>query len=93
MSTVIYIYLFCRDYQQTLCVFPVDPPRRPACSRLKNNMFFRRKPSPSGRGLPLLESYRNPQGQPRHRVVLSLGDAPLAPEDWKAVAAVVADQL
>jgi hypothetical protein len=40
-----------------------------------------------------LESYRNPQGQPRHRVVISLGDAPLAPEDWKAVAAVVADQL
>src|SRR5208337_1773799 len=56
-------------------------------------MFFRRKQSPSGRVLQLLESYRNPQGQPRHRVVLSLGDAPLAPEDWKAVAAVVADQL
>jgi hypothetical protein len=34
-----------------------------------------------------------PQGQPRHRVVISLGDAPLAQEDWKAVAAMVADQL
>jgi len=56
-------------------------------------MFFRRKNSPSGRVLQLLESYRNPQGQPRHRVVVSLGDAPLAAEDWKAVAATVAGQL
>ena len=56
-------------------------------------MFFRLKQSPSGQVLQLLESYRNPQGQPRHRVVLSLGDAPLAQEDWKAVAATVADQL
>ena len=56
-------------------------------------MFFRRKKSPSGRVLQLLESYRNPQGQPRHRVVLSLGDAPLAQEDWKAVAVAVAGQL
>lgn len=56
-------------------------------------MFFRRKTSPSGRVLQLLESYRNPQGQPRQRVVISLGDAPLAQADWKAVAAVVASQL
>ena len=56
-------------------------------------MFFRRKNSPSGRVLQLLESYRNPQGQPRHRVVVSLGDAPLAQEDWKAVATAVADRL
>jgi len=56
-------------------------------------MFFRRKNSPSGRVLQLLESYRNPQGQPRHRVVISLGDAPLAQEDWKAVAAAVAGPL
>lgn len=56
-------------------------------------MFFRRKNSPSGRVLQLLESYRNPQGHPRHRVVVSLGDAPLAQEDWKAVARAVADRL
>ena len=68
-------------------------PGRPAYGALKNKMFFRRKTSPSGRVLQLLESYRNPQGQPRHRVVISLGDAPLAQEDWKAVAAVVAGQL
>ncbi len=56
-------------------------------------MFFRRKHSPSGRVLQLLESYRNPQGQPRHRVVISLGDAALAQNDWPAVAASVAAQL
>ena len=38
-------------------------------------MFFRLKQSPSGRVLQLLESYRNPQGQPRQRVVISLDDA------------------
>lgn len=56
-------------------------------------MFLRRKNSPSGRVLQLLESYRNPQGQPRHRVVVSLGDAALAAADWKDVAAVVSAQL
>lgn len=56
-------------------------------------MFFRRKNSPSGRVLQLLESYRNPQGQPRHRVVISLGDAPFAQADWKAVAVTVCAQL
>jgi len=56
-------------------------------------MFFRRKDSPSGRVLQLLESYRNPQGQPRHRVVISLGDAAFAQADWKAAAAAVSAQL
>ena len=56
-------------------------------------MFFRRKDSPSGRVLQLLESYRNPQGQPRHRVVISLGDAALAQDDWKAAAAAISAQL
>mgnify|MGYP001562665305 FL=1 len=56
-------------------------------------MFFRRKSSPSGRVLQLLEAYRNPHGQPRQRVVLSLGDAPMAAEDWKPVAAAVGARL
>jgi transposase len=56
-------------------------------------MFFRIKQSPSGQVLQLLESYRNPQGQPRQRVVISLGDAALAQADWKPVAAVVAAEL
>jgi hypothetical protein len=56
-------------------------------------MFFRIKHSPSGQVLQLLESYRNPQNQPRQRVVISLGDAALAQPDWKPVAAAVAAQL
>jgi DDE family transposase len=56
-------------------------------------MFFRLKQSPSGRVLQLLESYRNPEGQPRHRVVISLGDAALAQADWKTVAAAVSAEL
>ena len=56
-------------------------------------MFFRIKQSPSGQVLQLLESYRNPQGQPRQRVVISLGDAALAQADWKSVARAVADEL
>jgi transposase len=56
-------------------------------------MFFRRKHSPSGQVVQLLESYRNPQGQPRHRVVLSLGGAPLAQKDWPGVAKAVGARL
>ena len=56
-------------------------------------MFFRLKQSPSGRVLQLLESYRNPEGQPRHRVVISLGDAALAQADWKTVAGAVSAEL
>ena len=49
-------------------------------------MFFRIKKSPSGQCLQLLESYRNAQGQPRHRVVVSLGDASIAEVDRPLVA-------
>ena len=38
-------------------------------------MFFRLKHSKSGQVLQLLESYRNSEGKPRQRVVVSLGDA------------------
>ncbi len=56
-------------------------------------MFFRRKQSASGQSLQLLESYRNAQGQPRHRVVVSLGDLALPTAHWPAVATAVANQL
>ena len=85
--------MFCRDYNFENRHYSFDLTRCPPYCVRKNTMFFRRKNSPSGRVLQLLESYRNPQGQPRHRVVISLGDAPLAQEDWKAVAAAVAGQL
>ena len=56
-------------------------------------MFFRRKQSASGQCLQLLESYRNAQGQPRHRVVVSLGDTALPVAHWPAIATAVANQL
>ena len=56
-------------------------------------MFLRRKHSPSGQVRQLLEACRNAQGQPRHRVVISLGGAPLAQKDWKGVAQAVGARL
>lgn len=56
-------------------------------------VFFRRKKSASGQCLQLLESYRNAQGEPRHRVVVSLGDVALPPEHWSAIAVAVSQQL
>ena len=56
-------------------------------------MFFRIKKSPSGQCLQLLESYRNAQGQPRHRVVVSLGDASIAEVDRPLVARLVEQRL
>jgi len=45
-------------------------------------MFFYRKKSPTGYSLQLLASYRLPDGgTPSHRVIASLGDAPI-PDAW-----------
>ena len=56
-------------------------------------MFFRCKQSPSGRCLQLLESYRNAQSEPRHRVVVSLGDATIAEADRPRIARLVEQRL
>jgi len=56
-------------------------------------LFFRRKQSASGQCLQLLESYRNAQGEPRQRVVVSLGDTALPTAHWPAIAAAVANRL
>jgi transposase len=56
-------------------------------------MFFRCKQSPSGQCLQLLEAYRNAQGQPRHRVVVSLGNLSLPPEEQARVACLVEQRL
>ena len=56
-------------------------------------VFFRRKKSTSGQCLQLLESYRNAQGEPRHRVVVSLGDVALPSEHWSAIADAVSWRL
>ena len=56
-------------------------------------MFFRLKHSKSGQVLQLLESYRNTEGKPRQRVVLSLGDAAISRSDWKPIAKAVQKHL
>jgi len=56
-------------------------------------MFFRCKQSPSGQCLQLLEAYRNAQGQPRHRVVVSLGDAAIPEADQPRIARLVEQRL
>ena len=52
-------------------------------------MFFRLKHSKSGQVLQLLESYRNGQGQPRQRVVISLGNAKIVEKDRGLVAKAI----
>ena len=57
-------------------------------------MYFYRKKSKSGRCLQLLESYR-PKGtsSPRHRVVVSLGDAEIPAEWLRELAVLVTSRL
>lgn len=52
-------------------------------------MFFARKKSPSGQTLQLLASYRNAEGKPRHRVVVSLGDVDVPAALWGVVSDAV----
>jgi transposase len=56
-------------------------------------VFFRTKSSPSGQCVQLLEAYRNAQGAPRQRVVISLGNASIGEADRRAVAAAVGQSL
>ena len=56
-------------------------------------MYFRLKKTPSGKVLQLLESYRDNQGQPRNRVVLSLGNANIPKEQQPLVAKAVEKHL
>lgn len=52
-------------------------------------MYFAEKKSPSGRSLQLLESYRDAENRPRHRVVVSLGDVDLPRDLWVEVSDAV----
>ena len=56
-------------------------------------MYLRRKTTPSGKVLQLLESYRDAEGRPRSRVVASLGNADIAQSDWPMLARVVEGRL
>ncbi len=56
-------------------------------------MYLRRKKTPSGKVLQLLEAFRNPEGQPRQRVVLSLGNAAVPEEHWEHIGRLVEQRL
>ncbi len=56
-------------------------------------MYFRRKKSPTGEVLQLIESYRNAEGKARNQVVVSLGDANIPREEWPLIAKAVESSL
>ena len=56
-------------------------------------MFFRLKKTKSGQVLKLIESYRDEASVPRHRTVVSLGNAPIRQKHWKPIAKAVEDRL
>jgi transposase len=56
-------------------------------------MFFRRKKTPSGQVLQLVESYRNNEGLPCQRVIVSLGNAALPKSLERKVAQGVASKV
>lgn len=56
-------------------------------------MFFRTKTVKDTRLVQLVESYRNAEGQPRQRVVASLGDANIPTSEEKSIARTVEDHL
>lgn len=53
-------------------------------------MFFRTKTTPTGHVLQLLQSYRNPQCQPRQQVIISLGNASINKDIQPVIARGVA---
>lgn len=56
-------------------------------------MFFRLKKMKSGQVLKLIESYRDAEGVPRHRTVVSLGNAAMDAEQYKPIAKAVEARL
>lgn len=56
-------------------------------------MYFRTKKSKTGHILQLVESFRDADGNPRQRIVISLGAPDIAPEDWHAIAKGVEKRL
>ncbi len=56
-------------------------------------MFFRRKPTARGFNWQLVESFRNEEGQPRQRIVVSLGNASLPEDELKFIANVLERKL
>ena len=56
-------------------------------------MYFRDKKIKGSRILQLVESYRNPEGRPRQRIIASLGDVHIPEGSRKIIAQTVEDKL
>ncbi|MEI6892138.1 MAG: hypothetical protein V5783_08210, partial [Pontiella sp.] len=56
-------------------------------------MYFRTKTVKNTPLVQLVESFRNAEGQPRQRVVVSLGDAQLPADELKAISRAVESRL
>ena len=56
-------------------------------------MFFRRKSGPSGIKWQLVESFRNEEGLPRQRIVISSGNASLPEKDLEIIAKILERKL
>lgn len=56
-------------------------------------MYFRLKKNSCGQVLQLVEAYRNAQGKPGHRIVISLGNAAINEDERKTIAALVERRL
>lgn len=57
------------------------------------DMYFRLKKTPNGQVLQLIESFRDPLGRPRHRIVISLGNASIPADDRPIIAKMVENNL
>ena len=49
-------------------------------------MFFRSKITKTGHAIQLVESYRDSEGKPRQKIIISLGSIDFPKELWKPVA-------
>jgi len=56
-------------------------------------MYFRLKKTKTTPVLQLVESYRNKEGNPRQKILLSLGDVDIAPSLWKILAEEIENHL
>lgn len=56
-------------------------------------MYFRNKRSKTGQVIQLIESFRDVEGRPRQKILLSLGTATIPEEIWKELASEVENRL
>lgn len=56
-------------------------------------MYFRNKQSNTGQVIQLIESYRDSEGRPRQKILLSLGTATFPKEIWKSLAQEIENRL